>query len=236
MGPQMVFGVSNAYGLYANVGLGDLRDNLRIESQVGFLKQYATKGDDLSEFLHNVKATANSPELPIIDALIQALPEVVADVLDHVGVNVNHRYVEGTVNFHMFVGLVGVTWLGWQDTKGFHMVGARAKAAAALGIDGGLICGLNADATKCRIMLFVPHCGIDVVFHLADKDHDNIIGLELDDRDLDVNVPDCAERVVGGLNRVRVARRLKEDVRGAVRSEAVSALRDNWTDGVDMLH
>mmetsp|Transcript_21617 Transcript_21617/g.66078 ORF Transcript_21617/g.66078 Transcript_21617/m.66078 type:complete len:169 (+) Transcript_21617:508-1014(+) len=149
-------------------GVRDVRDGLAAEALALFMKTYATSGSTLTELLENVKA---QEEIPGIDDIIAAVPDIAAAVLDEIGVDITLECieVEGVVYLYVGTGVAAGAYLGWLDTSGYRTVGIEGKVAAAAGLGFTIKMGTHEDGDKVRLTCYWGNAGFDVICKFNEK-------------------------------------------------------------------
>jgi len=151
--------------LYPVAGVRDVRDGISGEAFAMTQKSYSSSGSSLTEVLENVKAV---DKIPVLDTMIEAVPDVIAAVIDFVGVDLkSEKYeVEGVVYIYVGAGVMAGVYLGWLDTQGYNMIGVEGKVAAAASIAMTVRAGLHKDRKAVRIIMYLNNVGFDVIARL----------------------------------------------------------------------
>mmetsp|Transcript_5730 Transcript_5730/g.14668 ORF Transcript_5730/g.14668 Transcript_5730/m.14668 type:complete len:279 (-) Transcript_5730:77-913(-) len=159
--PKFNVGFTNGT-LSLMAGMRDLRNGLAVEGLAMAVKSYSIVGSSLIEVLSSVQANEH---LPVLDDLVAAVPQLVADVLDATAVDVDVPgvRVEGVIYVYTGVGVTAGLYLGWLDTSGYAMVGAEGKVASALGMGATLRAGVHEDGASVRIVVYMANVGVDVI-------------------------------------------------------------------------
>eukprot|EP00927_Polykrikos_kofoidii_P074953 TRINITY_DN71004_c0_g1_i1.p1 TRINITY_DN71004_c0_g1~~TRINITY_DN71004_c0_g1_i1.p1 ORF type:complete len:240 (-),score=51.40 TRINITY_DN71004_c0_g1_i1:46-765(-) len=164
--PKFNVGVTGN-GVYALAGLSDVRDGVLLEGLAMAMKSYTTSGQSLVELLQNIKDVDDHPEL---DKLVKVVPDIIAMVIEQIDVDISSKSteLEGVVYVYAGVGVTAGVFLGWVDTKGFRMVGARGAVAAGVGINITLIAGVHESRRAVRVVCYLANVGFDIIARLKE--------------------------------------------------------------------
>lgn len=159
--PKFNLGITGGT-LHVMAGVSDVRDGLRLETYAQAQKSYSSEGSSITEVLENVKA---AEPLPVIDELITAVPDILAEVLRMTGADLktNTSSAEGVVYIYTGVGVTAGVFLGWVDTAGFRMVGAEGKVAAGASVAATVKAGVHEDGKSVRVTVYLTNVGFDVI-------------------------------------------------------------------------
>jgi len=168
--PKFNIGVQGGT-IYAMAGVRDVRDGLAAEALAMAMKSYSTDGATLVEVLQNVKA---QEPVPALDDIIAAVPDIMAAVLQNIGVDItsNCSKVEGVVYVYVGAGISAGVFLGWLDTNGYAMVGVEGRVASAAALGLTVKAGLHESKKAVRVTVFLANVGFDVIVQLKEPAKD----------------------------------------------------------------
>ena len=136
--PKMDFGIE--YGNFSiNAGVGDVRDSLSLGVDANVNQRFRASGWGLKEFLHNLKAQDGIAD-EYINPLLEESNKIVAEVLRLIDMDIRGAHIDGVMKVESGIGIHGSASLGWQDTEGYHMVGAGGKVRCFYPIDADTAC------------------------------------------------------------------------------------------------
>jgi len=165
--PKFNFGITGS-NVYALLGVRDVRNGLAADA-VGFLmKSYASQGATLIDLLKSIEAEEH---IPYLDDIITAVPDILAAVIDMIGVDIGTdcREVEGVVYVYAGGGVNAGIYLGWLDTHGYNMIGIEGKVAAAASVGMTIKAGLHASREAVRVQFWLGNVGADILVHAKDE-------------------------------------------------------------------
>jgi len=166
--PKFNFGIQGG-NLHAMIGVDDVRDGLKAEAMAMAMKSYSTSGDSLVELLDNVKN--EEPSVKALEELITKVPDIMADVLEKLKIDLNSQAYEfeGVIYIYIGVGVSAGMYLGWLDTSGYNMVGAEGHVATGADLGISIKAGLREDKKSVRTVAYLTNVGFDVIAKLKDS-------------------------------------------------------------------
>jgi len=151
--PQLYVGARFG-NVHAGAGMSDVRSGLALGMNAEVRQQFAASGPSLKEFLVNLKACDGLAD-GLLNPVIARADAVIANVLELIGVDISGPcHVAGTMALKSGFGMGGAVALCWQDTEGYHMVGAGGSAAAGLHLAFSLFAGTK-DAQRDQVKLII---------------------------------------------------------------------------------
>jgi len=165
--PKFNLGITGS-SVYAMAGVQDVRDGVKVEAYAQTQKSYSSSGSSLVEILENIKA---EEKVPVLDTMIEAMPDTIAAVLDLAGVDLKQeKYeAEGVVYIYVGAGVTAGVYLGWLDTQQYHMAGVEGRVAAAASVGMSVRAGLHKDRKAIRIIMYLNNVGFDVIAKLKNS-------------------------------------------------------------------
>jgi len=163
--PKFNIGV-NVRGASVNAGILDVRDGLKGSVEAAIQKTYKTECHQLAECFRSLKARSKAPG---VDHLILGAARMLGklgEVLKLNKVGSNTKKIEAQVAVGTSVGVSGELYLGWKDTKGWHMIGAGVGMSFGPKIEGKLRFGYHKVEKKARIGGSITTVDFDVILHL----------------------------------------------------------------------
>jgi hypothetical protein len=116
-------------------------------------------------------------EIRVVDDVIRIAPQLLSQIIHMTKVDIpkNSRISARTI-LKIGVGLSGGLCLGWVDTKGFHMVGAKGKVAAAASIGADVMAGLHYTRKFVKAVLGISNICVEMVFELPELAKTGVAG------------------------------------------------------------
>lgn len=180
--PQFKFGFESDH-LAAEVGLGDVRDGIRVAAKASAFIEAHSSGHNILELNQNIhmdedgfqgafdtakRLLTNSVSFTkkIADALslpVAKIEHVLAGEQNARG-DLAKLHVTASVD----VGVSTEVRLGWCNTEGYHMVGAGGSAASAVNMRASFFAGKHSSGTKVKIVLMIGNFGFDYTLPIAE--------------------------------------------------------------------
>lgn len=163
--PQLKLGVQAA-NVNIGGGIGDVRDGLSVGVGANVSTSVKSSGRSFDEVIKNARGNTNCR--PLDDGLNACLKwfNWSFDSLKKIA-GCDFRQKSG-VRFKLVgttsvgVGVSGKACLGWADTKGYHMIGASGKVAAAAKVGGSGFAGLHQNGRQLKIVFSIGNAAFDV--------------------------------------------------------------------------
>lgn len=180
--PQLKVGVDSK-NVNVDFGLGDVRDGVRLAAKVEAKVEAKSEGSSVKQLHEKVQCDTIGFEqaLNVAKGAFGAGGNGVAQMACKLGLDIEslQKVFEGTappvgtpmerqpatlkVKAAMAVGAAGQVCLGWEDTSGFHMVGAGGHAAAAVSLGCNIFVGKHCTGTLVKIVLGIGNFDFEYV-------------------------------------------------------------------------
>jgi hypothetical protein len=106
-------------------------------------------------------------EIKVLDDVIRIAPQLLGLIMKMTDVDIPaNSKISAQATLKLGVGIAGGICLGWADTKGFHMVGARGHMAAAASVGADIVAGLHHTRKYVKAILGITNVCIEIVFEL----------------------------------------------------------------------
>jgi hypothetical protein len=116
-------------------------------------------------------------EIRGVDDIIRIAPQLLSQIIHMTKVDIpknSHITAKATLKFG--IGISGGICLGWADTKGFHMVGASGRVAAAASIGADIMAGLHHSRKFVKAVLGISNICVEMVFELPEPAKTGVAG------------------------------------------------------------
>jgi len=183
--PQLKVGVDSK-NMNADFGLGDVRDGIRLSAKVEAKVDAKSEGRSVKQLHENIRCDTPgfSKALDIAKGALDAGGNGVATMACELGLDIKslQKVLEGchgcgsfygtpmesepatlNVKAALAVGASGHVCLGWENTSGFHMVGAGGQAAAAVSLGCNIFVGKHCTGTLVKIVLGIGNFDFEYV-------------------------------------------------------------------------
>eukprot|EP00746_Dinoflagellata_sp_MGD_P005955 gnl/MRDRNA2_/MRDRNA2_111552_c0_seq1.p1 gnl/MRDRNA2_/MRDRNA2_111552_c0~~gnl/MRDRNA2_/MRDRNA2_111552_c0_seq1.p1 ORF type:complete len:328 (-),score=49.96 gnl/MRDRNA2_/MRDRNA2_111552_c0_seq1:70-1053(-) len=180
--PQFKFGFESEH-FAADVGLGDVRDGLRVAAKASVFVEARTEGHNVRELnqnlhmneegFHDAFETAKrilTKSVTFAQKIAEALSLPMAKVEAAIAGQMNSPgdVAKLHVVASMDVGVSAEVRLGWCDTKGYQMVGAGGSAATAVNMRASFFAGKHTSGTKIKIILMIGNFAFEYTLPVAE--------------------------------------------------------------------
>eukprot|EP01083_Nonionella_stella_P119465 357110_1 len=173
--PQFKFGIKMA-NCEALMGISDLQDGLEIGMGASVFTVIRREGSSWVEVVRSLKLKSkqdviNCPGLKQLFQIIQEINKLEAFIFEKTGINPSVDGVYFIIDAKIHTGAsVGVkVELGWEDTDGYHMVGACGEIMALISAKVSVFCGYNPTQDKYKIQVGASNVGLTIVIQDAPK-------------------------------------------------------------------
>lgn len=182
--PQLLWGVQTS-NFKAEAGLGDVRDGLQVSAEAEANVTAIAQGKTVHELHESIQcqtpgfrealSTAKSLLSEGSDVLVQTaqtlglelalLEDSLAGVPSASGEGTMHLQVTAAVA----LGASAKVCLGWEDTKGFRMVGIGGQAGAAVSVGASIFAGMHSSGDSAKILVGVSNFKFDYTIPIPQK-------------------------------------------------------------------
>jgi hypothetical protein len=156
--PQFKFGVAGD-NFDVNLGIGDFRQSLSVSAEAYVQQKFYGEGDTLIEFLDNLSA-ANGLGKEILDPVIQALGNIINQIIDITDVDVSLNQVSGTLTVFGGVGVGASVGIGVEDPEGYRNFGAWACVGP---FEYSVFAGKHTSNGSIKVAIGVPWAEIEFI-------------------------------------------------------------------------
>lgn len=176
--PQLKLGVETS-NFNAEIGVGDVRDGLKLAAKAEGFVDAETQGSSLHELHENIHCDTPGfrEALNVAKAILGKGSATIAKIAHIVGLdedslkhifdgkhqdgsdrvackeNPKKDWLQLVVNASLGIGASAKVCLGWEDTKGYHMVGVGGEVAQGYALGGNVFAGKHSTGTSMKIIL-----------------------------------------------------------------------------------
>jgi len=168
--PQCLLG-ARVGNFHTSAGVSDIRggQGLKLSANAEAVQNFRATGDSLQNFLRNLRASDGIAD-HLLNPIIERVDDIIVLVLDHVGVDVGgQHHVNGAATLKLGVGASAAVALGWEDSEGYHMVGAGGGAACALHMAFAVFAGLKDPPDRRDLKLIIDASNVSIVAKIKVK-------------------------------------------------------------------
>lgn len=173
--PQFKVGVE-ADNYNAQLGVSDVRDGLQVLAKVGAKVYAESEALTVQDLDDNIRCDTPgfNEALEVAKEVIQAggagldyiaaalhVDKSVLDQVWHGDASDAEHLMKLRVKASVSIGASASVSLGWEDTKGYHMVGAGGKASALLSLGCSIFVGKHKDGTSLKVILGISNFGFE---------------------------------------------------------------------------
>lgn len=175
--PQLKIGAQTS-GLKAEAGLSDLRDGLKFSAKAEASLDAVAEGKTLKELHASIQLEQPGfrEALAAAQQMLDSGAQSLAGIAESLGVPVmllesslsgkSLGTMKLKVTAQVGIGMSAQVCFGWEDTKGYHMVGVGGKASAALSVGGNVFAGRHSSGESAKIILGIGNFKFDYIFPL----------------------------------------------------------------------
>ena len=165
--PQCLLG-ARVGNFHTSAGVSDVREGhgLKLAATAEVAQNFSATGESLRDFFKTIKASEGLAD-DYINPLVEKVDDIVVLVLEHIGVDIGGTcHVDGMVKLKISLGAGASLALGWEDSEGYHMVGAGGGAACALHLALGVFVGLKDPQNRRDVKLVIEASNVTIIAKL----------------------------------------------------------------------